>query len=330
MSFLPLNTLEDPSLKGEASNRQVLVNLEPTSLCDLTPVCGDSCILTQTHRNAGEPLASDIVESLITEVLAAGKTGNIRHVMLAAKEPTKVPEHVVSLAKAWHLMPVDERPLSIGMISASWKGIEALIPLLAGNPLSSVLISLDTSVSGLRTPNNNARLVDSALKARALSAIDKIGVNTTLQQGDLENVLAIGRDVQKAEVDQWTVAGFAEPVDGEMRSVLSRKEYAEIITRLSAEFGSCGMRVTIDLPHDYFDLVGGINPDTWRTEHEVAPGVFGQTFNPRPGFFARVRWDGEILGLEQSLRVGTRTGKYGSYVPGMIPSLMDRIVSERN
>ncbi len=328
MSFPPLNTLEMPCFAG-VTNRQVLMNIEPTATCKLTPVCGDSCILTYTHKSAGAPLPSFRVEELIDEVLATSQHGNIRHIMFAAKEPTEAPEHILRLAKGWHSMEANERALSIGIISASPVGIEKLIPHLADCPLSSVLISIDGQSSGLRTEINNNRLLVAAVKARDAGSILKIGVNTTTRLSDLDDVLTIGQAVRKAHVDQWTVAGFCAPSEGMMTSVLNREDYQKLIETLVENFGSCGMRVTIDLPCQHFDLVGEVRTDIWRTELEVAPNVFVQTLNKRPGYFARVRWDGEVLGLEDALRVGAVTGRYGAYVPGTISDLVDRIVLEQ-
>lgn len=329
MSFPPLNTIECTSDSQKATNRQILMSIEPTSRCNFTPVCGDNCILAATHKMAGKPLAPSAVESLIDEVLNESVHEHIRHIMLVAKEPTESPEHVLRLAKGWHKMRSNQRAISIGMISASYKGIESLIPSLIGNPLSSVLISIDTQGSGLRAPANNKHLLMAALKARSMGAIEKIGVNTTVKIQDLKDVLVIGRSVLEAEVDQWTLAGFCVQNQGLMDSVLTQSDYEKLIDFVIRNFSGKGMRVTIDLPYRYFGLYGAVQEDRWRTEHEIAHDVFVQTLNPKPGFFARVRWDGEILGLEDALRVGTRGGTYGKYHRGKIANVMDEICHER-
>ena len=102
-------------------------------------------------------------------------------------------------------------------ITADSSGLAALAPRLADDaPLSWLLASMDVAATGLRRETNNSPLLRALLKAREIGAVSAFGINTVLTDGNLPEVCALGLDLVRSGVDQFSVGPMLRPENGRM------------------------------------------------------------------------------------------------------------------
>jgi hypothetical protein len=310
-------------------HRQVLSNLEINNRCSFSSRCGAACYL-----NVVAPLASR--EALPAEqVLAAARETirngwDVRHLGLPGKEVLESPALLFQILEEFHSTLADTRPGSVGIITAHAAALKHHSRQLAEVPLGWVAISMDTSDSGLRLPQNNKPLLENALRLKEAGGTKLLGVNTVLTADNLSEVVRIGQQLKGLGIDQWAVSPLLQPEQNRMESVLSVPRLREIVVRLAEEFGGTGFNIVVDLDFEMLcALVGdpralASGAGRWRTEYQLpmAPNIMLVAGNAKPAHFFRLRWDGQLMSKEDFRRVGI-DGSYGGYEPGRISALLE-------
>ena len=329
MPAIAENALELARTQSSLTEDQnILINIESTGSCHFTKRCGDRCILNMVNSKARAPMSPDTVLQIADEIFSSPSSHRIRHVGAVGKEVMDAPELLGEIAKLWHRTLAFRRPGTLGMISAAAEPMVKFAPRFAENPLSWLNISIDTSAVGLRTQSNAEPLLASALHLRKAGGVLAVGVNTLLTGGNLDQVIEIGRRVERAGVDQWSIGPFLVPRDGRMEPVAETADFRRAIDRVMAEFADSPMNILFEM--DYTELLALVGDEArlrdgrtrWRHEYSVSQCMKLIATNPREGFFLRVRWDGELLAKHDFRTVGLEHGRYGSYQPGRITELL--------
>jgi hypothetical protein len=317
-------------------DQYILINIETTASCHFTKRCGDHCILNKVNSMAREPMSPDTVLQIADELFSSTHSHRIRHVGAVGKEVLDAPELLIEIAKRWHRTPSFRRPGTLGIISAAAEPMNQFASSLVENPLSWVNISIDTSAVDLRTQANAAPLLASALNLRKIGGVQAVGVNTLLSRGNLDQVVEIGRRVERAGVDQWSIGPFLAPrSNGRMEPVAETADFRRAIDRVIAEFADSPMNILYEM--DYTELLALVGDEArlrdgrnrWRHEYSLSRCLKLIATNPREGFFLRVRWDGELLAKHDFRTVGLEHGRYGSYQPGRIVELLAQFAKEK-
>ncbi|MBL9144121.1 MAG: hypothetical protein JNM99_10625 [Verrucomicrobiaceae bacterium] len=296
------------------ATQEVLVNLEINDRCAFTAACGETCYLNSVHvDHARIPSAS---------VLAAARAfvarGDIvRHLAIPGKEPFETPELLLEIARAFHATPEVERPASLGVISASLPGIQQWLPKFDQAPLCWLALSVDVEGSGLRA-GDPLRVLDAAVSGRTSGGTKAVAVNTTFTAETLEAVVSLATRLQDYAIDQWAVCPLMVPRGLSMHSVVSEGTLERLVLRLG-KLTDVAARVVVETdPDSLRRLVGEtrwniINTNVWRIEVLLPNGVWLFARTPRPGYFIRMRYDGELLSRQQFATLGVRAGRYGTF-----------------
>ncbi len=328
MAVIATNTLE-PRNSALGEHRQVLVNLELNHSCPHTNICGQTCYINAVAPVGKAPLSPEQVLIAAREVLESGET--VRHLVLPGMEVFESAELLLRIVEEFHGASIDTRPGDISIITASSAGLKRYASRLADTPLSVVNISMDTAESGLRSPRSNGPLLDAALDLKRGGGTALVGVNTVLTDLNLAAAIEIGRQVQGAGVDQWSLGPLLRRQDGRMESVLSAAQLRRIIDRVSEEFAGSGLEIVFDLDlplmRGLVDVPGMLaaSAERWRYEYEWpgAPNILLEAGNSRPGYFVRLDWTGQLMSKED-YRWVSRPGSYGQYAPGRISGLIEQ------
>ena len=316
------------SLLGK--HRQFLTNLELNNSCANTGICGSNCYLNviapATDRT---PLDPETVLEAAIELIRHGR--NVRHMACPGKEPWESSTLLLEIIEEFHGSPIDTRPGTIGIISASPVGFNRHAKRLSDTPLSWAAISLDTPDSGLRNVLNNAPLLSSALRFKEAGATELLGVNTVLTETNLSQVLRMGKQLQGIGVDQWALGPLLRAaVNGRMESAISIGRLREIIDRVCQEFAGEDLQIVFDL--DLAQLRGLVDEvdvfvegaNRWRFEYEMpgAKNILVEAGNPNR--FFRMDWSGKLSSKEDYRWIG-RAGSFGEYRPGRIAQLLGEL-----
>ncbi len=333
MPVIATNTVEQRcSSLGE--HRQLLVNIELNRSCAHTQVCGQTCYLNVVAPVGKMPLKPEQVLAAAREVIYDGEF--VRHLVLPGKEVFETPDLLMQVIEEFHGAPVLRRPGDISIITASPAGLQRYASRLADTPLNAVNISMDTAESGLRSPRNNEPLLAAALRLKELGGTEAIGVNTVLTEENLAAAVQIGKRLQGAGIDQWTLGPLLRPMNGRMESALSVRQLREILDRIRQEFGNSDLNIVVDLD---LPLLNGLvdAPEVlatgkmrWRYEYELpdAPNILLEAGNPAAGFFFRMDWAGQLMSKEDYRRIGW-PASYGQYAPGAILHLIKKLREQR-
>jgi len=252
------------------------------------------------------------------------------------KEVMEDADTLFEITRMWHEAPATGRPGALGIITASASGLKRHAREFARFPISWIVISLDVSSVGLRSPANEQPLLASALLVRATGGTEALGVNTLLTPDNLSEVIALGRRVEKGQIDQWSLGPFLAPAtNGLLRPVVRRDDYRRAIERVVAEFGDSRMRILFDL--DYSELLALVGDKirlkpagkAWRYEYAVTENIKLAALNQQPFFFMRSRWDGQILAKADFKVIGLEQGTYGRWQPGRVVELLQQFVSQQ-
>lgn len=333
MAVIATNTIEQRcSSLGE--HRQLLVNIELNNSCAHTKVCGQTCYLNVVSPVGKAPLGPELVLAAAREVIRRGEF--VRHFVMPGKEVFETPDLLLGVLDEFHTAPIQSRPGTISIITASATGLQRYASRLVETPLSAVNISMDTAGSGLRSPRNNGPLLAAALRLKELGGTEVIGVNTVLTEDNLADAVQIGKHLQSAGIDQWTLGPLLRPVNGRMESVLSAGQLRVMIDRVRQEFGGSDLGIVVDLDLPLFSglvEVPGVfaaGKYRWRYEYELpdAPNIMLEAGNPAEGYFFRMDWAGQLLSREDYRRISS-PASYGQYSPGAIESLIQKLRSQR-
>ncbi len=260
----------------------------------------------------------------------------VRHLVLPGKEVFETPELLMQVVEEFHAAPVQSRPGGISIITASPAGLTRYAPRLTDMPLGAVNSSMDTAESGLRSPRNNEPLLDAVLRLKEVGGTEAIGVNTVVTENNIDSVVQIGKRLQGAGIDQWTLGPLLHPVNSRMESVLSAAQLREVLDRVCQEFAGSDLSIVVDL--DVPLLTGLVDaPEVfetgkarWRYEYELpdAPNILFEAGNPAAGFFFRMDWSGQLMSKEDYRRIGW-PASYGQYAPGAISHLIKKLREQR-
>ena len=315
-------------------DQNILINIETTASCRFTKRCGGHCILNMVNSKAREPMSHEMMLQIAEEIFSSPHSRRIRHVGAVGKEVLDAPALLLEIARLWHRTPSFRRPGTLGMISAAAEPMNKFASSFAENPLSWVNISIDSTAVDLRTQANAEPLLASALHIRKVGGVQAVGVNTLLSRGNLDQVIEIGRRMERAGVDQWSIGPFIAPRNGRMEPVAETADFRRAIDRVMAEFADSPMNILFEM--DYAELLALVGDEArlrdgrnrWRHEYPVSRSLKLIATNPRAGFFLRVRWDGELLAKHDFRTIGLEHGRYGSYHPGRITELLEQFANQ--
>lgn len=320
-----INAIESINPAGQLpESRQVLWNLETCDTCALTSVCAANCVLAHTNSTAEPAIGQELVFKAAEEILESAST---RLLALVAKEPLEAPGLFFRIVRRWKAMPAGARP-RLGFVTAAAAKLATLKPRFCEDSVDWCLISLDTASSGLRRASLAAPLLENALDVQREGGFTSLGVNTVLNQNNINQAVALGHRLSERNVFQWTLGPFLRPQNGRMEPVIDVEFFRRATERIAQEFAGSSMQIVFDLL-DYRTLMDIVGHDarlrsgfaSWRHEYQVSSNFLLVATNDLT--FRRVRWDGEILSKPDFRQVGLRHGSFGRYHPGRITALME-------
>lgn len=207
---------------------------------------------------------------------------------------------------------------------------------MEGDPLSWVLVSADPQGSALHPEIDGARAMEAAVRAKDCGGTHLIGTNTTLSSAvPLDQLIAIGQRCERLGVDQWSVGGLYQPRGGRLEDTLREDEVKAALDAIVNEFRDSATNITINLSSELFARWAGgshllrSQPNSWRMEMKVSDNVLLIAPNAKPGYFIRLRWDGELLDHDDLLTVGVLKGAFGTYHPGHMRQTLESFVDLR-
>lgn len=311
--------------------QKVLGNLELNDRCAYTRTCGDTCFLNQVHVDR-PALSPDAVYEAGVAMIRRGDV--IRHLAFPGKEPFESGALLQRLTRAFHETPVASRPLSLGAISASAGGIALWLPRLSETPLCWLAVSMDVAGSGLRG-GLHPEVLESALAGRRAGGTGAVAVNTTFRRETIAGALELASVLGPKNIDQWALCPLVVPDGTTMRSAVDYDTVEQMVERLGAVHDAAAkVVVETDLPTlQRLAADSWHNPlqtDVWRIEVKLPNGVWLFARNPSPGYFLRVRYDGEILSRLDFTQRGLKAGRYGRFKRGPeIDAALERMAVER-
>lgn len=323
-------SVESPTRPTRPS-QQVLANLEVNDTCAFTATCGSTCYLNQVHVDR-PALSSSSVLDAARALIRRGDV--IRHLAIPGKEPFQSGGLVRLIAEEFHRTPVDARPASLGVISASTPGIRKWLPRLSDTPLCWLAVSVDVAGSGLRA-GNPFDVLGAALAGRQAGGTGAVAVNTTFRTETIDDVLGLAPRLAKLEIDQWALCTLILPAGNSMVPAIDFPALERVIERLGAVSDAAAKVVVETDLSSLLRLVGGsssstIKTNVWRIETQLPNGVWLFARNPAPGYFLRVRYDGAILSRGDFMRRGVSSGRYGLFTEATdIDKALNRMDAER-
>jgi hypothetical protein len=324
------NAIETAVMRTRLNEEQtILANIEITAACRWRERCSDRCILEVVNSRAGKPMEESKVMAAGAELVRSPQSRRVRHLGVVGREPLEAPGVLLGLLRLWHGTPAEVRPGTFGVITAAAGPLAEFAPSFADNPMTWLNVSIDTAAVGLRAAANAGPLLKSALKVRELGGTEAVGVNTLLTPDNLEEVVGIGRQVERAGVDQFSIGPFLVARAGRMEPLAGAPDFRRAVDRLAAEFAGTAMQVRFEV--DYHEMVALVGDEDrlrngeqrWRHEYPVTDRLMLIATNPRQGHFLRVRWDGSLLSKRDFRTVGLEQGMFGSYRPGRVEELLE-------
>lgn len=323
------NAPEMPPQLASLEGRYVLVNQELGPACRMTQVCGSSCHLAWSHAKVGVALEPRRLVASALETFGTSSAGLVRHWGLAAKEPLQYGESVVAIAQAWHDASPDNRPGTLGVLTAYARGLEEQAKSWRHHPLSWVLVSADPAGTALHPELDGARTMEAAVRARDCGGVAVIGVNTIVSSAvSIDTLLKMARRAESLGFEQMTVGGLYQPHEGRLEDTLTVREIHALVAAVKSEFSTSPMQFIVSLSTELIhQWVGSevmrAQHARWRLEHAVSRNTLLVAPNPTPGYFLRLRWDGELLDHDDLMRVGTERGAFGTYTIGSMRSTLE-------
>ena len=314
-----------------ASNAQVLCNYEVNKTCRFTTDCGSACILNQLAPRAAA-LNRATVEEAGREIINHGRS--IRHVVIAGKEPLETPERIFPFLRAYHEQPPDLRPAAVGLLT-SGINLERHLETFGRYPLSWCIVSVDTEASGLRSSRSSqkSQILQTLTELRTCGGAPLIGVNSVVPMGADAGLMALAEDIEAAGIDQWALSPLLVARRGAMKPTLPAPLLAQQLERIAKRLASLHTVVSLDVDADTFERLSGgipVQRDQWRTTLSLVGNVRMTAKNPDPGFFFRLRFDGQLLSHDEFMEIGLTQGAFGAYGEGRIAALMDHLAHLRN
>ncbi len=325
------NAPEPSSRKNALLGRSVLLNQELGPSCKMTKVCGETCYLHWSHSSAGRALSALELCQAGASAMGTNLSGSVRHWGLAAKEPLDYPDSVRLLTRAWHEAPPHSRPGTLGLITASANGLRSQCESWKPSPLSWILASVDPQETSLHPAKYGAALMEAVIRAKDSGGVETVGINTTITNSECSNIFAIGARAARLGIDQWSVSSLYAPRRGKLETSMTLDEVKAVAEFLAIECARFPLDVTLSVTPQQFTEM---NSDwsllreqygKWRFERNLSANVNIIAPNPLPGYFMRVRWDGEILNHDDLLIVGLRSGSYGSIHRHSVTEVLDRL-----
>ena len=321
MAVVAESALEVPTEHN--SSQQVLSNIEINNKCRFTSDCGSHCILNQLAPSTAA-LSQSTVLQIGEEIVLHGRS--IRHLVIAGKEPLETPSRVFSLLRAYHAAPVDTRPGAVGLLT-SGVGLDTLIDSFTQNPLSWCIVSIDSKASGLRqtqqcSPDDTLRVLESL---RVAGGTSLTGVNTVVTADNETDILRLADSIEISGVNQWALSPLLMAHGDEMKPQLPTSLLASSLERLAKRLDGLRTLVSLDVNEEVFkELTGGreVAADTWRSSYSIYENVRLTAKTYSPGFFFRVRFDGQLLSRKDFMKVRLNNGSYGHYYSGRVESLL--------
>lgn len=308
------------------AKRQVLVNLEINKSCQLTTVCGNSCILNLIEQSLNGAETMDALEVLEAayEVIANGH--KIGPLALLGKEVLESPDVLFAILQRYHETPEETRPGSVQIITSGLL-LHQHLERFAELPLSGCQLSLDVEETSLHLPRRNDKLLGDLLRLKECGGAQLVGVPSILTEHNLNGLLALGKHVCASGVDQWSIGQMLSPRDGVMTPAVSLATVKQAFNSVVEKLGQSDIRqILFELElSTWQELFGESVPaGSWRAGIQV-PGtnVWAFAQNASPGHFVRLRWDGQLISKEDLRRLGTREGVYGRYQPGRLRGLLE-------
>ena len=313
-----------------APSRATLVNIEINNTCRFTKVCSDSCILNQVSPGAPS-MSNELRLGAMEELCRVGNT--VQHVALAGKEPFDTPDHLQEILKVFHQSSEENRPAQIGVIT-SGTSLREHASWLAELPLSWCAVSIDTPHTGLRLLSENTadEVLDAALQLKRGGGAGAIGVNSVCTNTNTSALLELGEKIFRTDVDQWAISPLLQPQGRQMKSSMTTQSIEALIQKVADQL--TGSRVVFELTMDTLRELLGVSPvlraDVWRVEVPITSHVSVMAGRTEPGYFFRLRHDGQLLAKSDFHTLGLQEGSYGRYHRGRIEGLLGDFASQRN
>jgi hypothetical protein len=320
-------------LRTRHPDRVVMFNVEVNDRCAFSRRCGDICILNQLGSGKRAELSDHVWRELVEELFSCGTS--LENVALVGKEPTETPERLEALLGAFHRSGDFDRPLRVGMITSGYQ-LDRTSGLFRQFPLDWMTMSIDAPETGLRTGGQPESALGAAIDLKLSGGVRELGVASVMDPQNLSGLEKIAKLVMmEKEIDHWSLTPMLRGRAGKLQRVLEFDALQELVSRLIHQFRSQPKAILLNL--DYHDLAkmvgrGGVvqdGLDFWRVEHPV-PGSNMKlvSMNPRPGYFLRLRYDGQLVDRSEFLG-GVVSGRFGKFSKGKLRSALNQMAGEQ-
>ena len=149
-------------------------------------------------------------------------------------------------------------------------------------------------------------------------------VNSVFTEGNHDDIIALGHSICSSGIDQWGIAPLLSFQQQCLTPAVPIDSMKVLLQRVVSELGTAPAQILFELElSQYQELTGNTVADRWRVEEQVEySNVFLMAANFQPGYFVRLRWDGELLNKQDFRTLGLKRGSLGSYQPGALASII--------
>ena len=113
-----------------------------------------------------------------------------------------------------------------------------------------------------------------------------------------------------------------------MKPYLPLSLLAPQLERIAKRFADLRTTVSLDVDAATFERLSGGQPvarDKWRSTFDLNESVRLTAKSPAPGYFFRLRFDGQLLSRDDFMQIGLEEGSFGAYSPGRIAELLEHL-----
>ena len=185
------------------------------------------------------------------------------------------------------------------------------------------MTSADVESASLHPVKYGAALMEAATQAKDIGGVLATCVNTTVGNTDLESLFNIGRMADRLGFNQWSIGGLYKPCGPRMEDSLTEVQCREVLTAITREFEKSNLQIAVSVTPEIFQKWATESVPTpmstaWRLERKISRNVTLIAPNLQRGFFLRLRWDGQLMDLNDVLTLSLKTGSFGTFRPGSV------------